>query len=55
LGLAHLAYRDAGKGRHSAGLNLGECLSYALAKLADEPLLFKGADFSRTDVRAELP
>ena len=52
--LARQAYRDFGKGRHSAGLNFGDCFSYALAKFTDEPLLFKGADFSRTDVKAEL-
>ena len=52
--LARQAYRDFGKGRHSAGLNFGDCFSYALAKFTDEPLLFKGADFSWTDVKAEL-
>jgi ribonuclease VapC len=46
---AWLAY---GKGRHPAGLNFADCLSYALAKRADEPLLFKGDDFSRTNIRA---
>lgn len=39
-----------GKGRHPAGLNFGDCFAYALAKKYDEPLLFKGDDFSRTDV-----
>jgi ribonuclease VapC len=39
-----------GKGQHPAGLNFGDCFSYALAKVYDEPLLFKGEDFSRTDV-----
>jgi ribonuclease VapC len=39
-----------GKGRHAAGLNLGDCFSYALAKVTGEPLLFKGNDFRRTDV-----
>ena len=39
-----------GKGRHSAGLNLGDCFSYALAKALDEPLLFKGDDFRKTDI-----
>jgi ribonuclease VapC len=48
--LARQAYRDFGKGRHKAGLNLGDCFAYALAKEVDEPLLFKGNDFSRTDV-----
>jgi ribonuclease VapC len=48
--IARQAYRDFGKGRHRAGLNFGDCLSYALAKSVDEPLLFKGTDFSKTDV-----
>ena len=48
--IAREAYRDFGKGRHPAGLNLGDCLSYALAKHLDQPLLFKGDDFARTDV-----
>lgn len=48
--IARQAYRDFGKGRHRAGLNFGDCLSYALAKALDEPLLFKGADFAQTDV-----
>jgi len=46
---AWLAY---GKGRHPAGLNFADCLSYALAKRTGEPLLFKGEDFARTDIRA---
>lgn len=48
--LAREAYRDFGKGRHRAGLNLGDCFAYALAKDKGEPLLFKGDDFRRTDV-----
>lgn len=44
---AWLAY---GKGRHPAALNFADCISYALAKRAGLPLLFKGDDFSRTDV-----
>ncbi len=48
--IARQAYRDFGKGRHKAGLNLGDCFAYALAKDLDEPLLFKGEDFRRTDV-----
>jgi ribonuclease VapC len=44
-------YRRFGKGRHPAGLNLGDCFSYALASRAQVPLLFKGDDFSKTDVR----
>lgn len=48
--IARQAYRDFGKGRHKAGLNFGDCFAYALAKDADEPLLFKGDDFRKTDV-----
>jgi ribonuclease VapC len=48
--LAREAYRDYGKGRHRAGLNLGDCFAYALAKDKGEPLLFKGDDFRKTDV-----
>ena len=48
--IAQQAYRRYGKGRHPAGLNLGDCFSYALAKSLDEPLLFKGNDFRLTDV-----
>jgi ribonuclease VapC len=48
--IARQAYRDFGKRRHPAGLNFGDCLSYALAKAMDETLLFKGDDFTRTDI-----
>jgi ribonuclease VapC len=48
--IAREAYRDFGKGRHRAGLNFGDCFSYALAKAMGEPLLFKGNDFRHTDV-----
>jgi len=48
--ISRLAWRKYGKGRHPAGLNIGDCCSYALAKCAGEPLLFKGNDFSQTDV-----
>ena len=44
------AYRTYGRGHHTAGLNYGDCFSYALAIATGEPLLFKGEDFSRTDV-----
>ena len=44
-----------GKGRHGAGLNLGDCFSNGLAKALDAPLLFKGDDFAATDVLAALP
>ena len=48
--LARSAWRKYGKGRHPAGLNFGDCFSYALAKSTGEPLLAKGADFSLTDI-----
>jgi len=48
------AYRRFGKGRHPAGLNLGDCYAYALATALAAPLLFKGDDFARTDVRPVL-
>ena len=51
VALALDAFRRFGKGRHPAGLNFGDCFSYALAKATGEPLLFKGDDFARTDVR----
>ena len=44
------AFRIYGKGRHAAGLNFGDCYAYALAKTLGEQLLFKGNDFSQTDV-----
>jgi ribonuclease VapC len=50
--LARQAFIDFGEGRHPAGLNFGDCFSYALAKATGEPLLFKGDDFSRTDMVA---
>jgi ribonuclease VapC len=48
--IARQAFRDYGKGRNPAGLNFGDCFSYALAKSHGEPLLFKGNDFSQTDI-----
>ncbi len=45
------AFRQFGEGRHPAGLNFGDCLSYAVAKLADAPILAVGGDFGKTDVR----
>jgi ribonuclease VapC len=48
--LARSAFRRFGKGRHPAGLNFGDCFSYALARALGEPLLFVGNDFSQTDV-----
>jgi ribonuclease VapC len=50
LSLARRAFRRFGKGRHPAGLNFGDCVAYALALWSGEPLLFKGSDFSATDV-----
>ena len=52
--LARQGYSDYGKGRHPAGLNLGDCFAYALAKSLGEPLLFKGTDFRLTDVTPAL-
>jgi ribonuclease VapC len=48
------AYLLLGKGGHRAGLNLGDCFAYALAKQLNAPLLFKGDDFGRTDIRPAL-
>jgi ribonuclease VapC len=51
--IARQAYRDFGKSSgHPAKLNFGDCFSYALAKSNGEPLLFKGRDFGRTDVKS---
>jgi len=55
LELAREAYARYGKGRNSAGLNYGDCFSYALAKATGLPLLFKGSDFSKTDLVAAVP
>ncbi|MCX6596116.1 MAG: type II toxin-antitoxin system VapC family toxin [Acidobacteria bacterium] len=54
LAAARRAFLEFGRGRHPAGLNYGDCFSYALAKVSAEPLLFKGADFSRTDLTPVL-
>lgn len=48
--IAKRGFQIYGKGRHPAGLNFGDCISYALAKSLGEPLLFKGNDFRLTDV-----
>lgn len=48
--IARQAFLDFGKGRHPAGLNFGDCFAYALSKATGEPLLFKGSEFSRTDI-----
>ncbi len=52
--LALAAWRRFGKGRHPAALNLGDCFAYALAMDRGQPLLFKGEDFARTDVKAAI-
>ncbi|MGD0966071.1 MAG: type II toxin-antitoxin system VapC family toxin [Candidatus Acidiferrales bacterium] len=53
--IAREAYRDFGKGSgHPAGLNFGDCFAYALAKATGEPLLFKGDDFTHTDLAPVL-
>jgi len=53
--VAREAYRDFGKGSgHPARLNLGDCFAYALAKEFNEPLLFKGLDFSQTDITSAM-
>jgi ribonuclease VapC len=52
--LARQAFHDFGKGRHQAALNFGDCFAYALAKHTGEPLLFKGNDFSQTDIVSAL-
>ena len=48
------AWRRFGKGNHPAALNFGDCFAYALAHETGEPLLYKGADFARTDIVQEL-
>ncbi|MGK7863820.1 type II toxin-antitoxin system VapC family toxin [Falsiroseomonas sp. E2-1-a4] len=52
--LALEAWRRFGKGRHKAALNFGDCFAYALARERNASLLFKGADFSETDVKAAI-
>ncbi|MEQ1705028.1 MAG: type II toxin-antitoxin system VapC family toxin [Rickettsiales bacterium] len=49
--IARKAFRTYGKGRHPAKLNICDCYAYALAKYYDAPLLFKGSDFSQTDIK----
>lgn len=56
LAAARQAWRRYGKGRHPAALNFGDCFAYALARVSGESLLYKGLDFTRTDIPAtELP
>jgi ribonuclease VapC len=50
--LALQAFLRFGKGRHPAALNFGDCLAYATALIANQPLLFVGDDFSQTDLTA---
>jgi ribonuclease VapC len=52
--MARLAFSRFGKGRHPAALNFGDCFAYALARVLGETLLFKGKDFSQTDVPSAL-
>ena len=49
------AFDRFGRGRHNAGLNFGDCMAYAVAKAHDVRLLYKGADFARTDIAPALP
>jgi ribonuclease VapC len=53
--IAREAFLRFGKGRHPAALNFGDCAAYALAKSRNAPLLFKGGDFSQTDIVPALP
>ena len=50
LAAAQSAFERFGKGRHPAKLNFGDCMSYAIARVADVPLLYKGGDFLLTDI-----
>lgn len=50
--IARSAFRTYGKGQHPASLNFSDCFSYALAKTRNEPLLYKGQDFSQTDIES---
>ncbi|MCA3367611.1 MAG: type II toxin-antitoxin system VapC family toxin [Roseomonas sp.] len=52
--IARDAWRRYGKGRHKAGLNLGDCFAYALAKERGQTLLFKGDDFAATDIEPAI-
>jgi ribonuclease VapC len=54
LRLAREAYQRYGKGRHPDGLNLGDCCAYALSRHSGEALLFKGSDFTRTDIETAV-
>lgn len=50
--IARVAWRRYGRGRHPAGLNYGDCFAYALARRRALPLLYRGDDFSRTDIES---
>lgn len=52
LAAARAAFDHYGKGRHQASLNYGDCMAYAVAYVAGCPLLYKGEDFARTDIRS---
>ena len=52
--LATETFRRFGRGRHKAALNFGDCMSYALARSLDAPLLYKGNDFALTDLQAAI-
>jgi ribonuclease VapC len=52
--IARQAYLDFGKGNHAARLNFGDCFAYALSKATGLPLLFKGDDFTKTDLASAL-
>jgi ribonuclease VapC len=52
---AYDAFDRYGRGRHPAKLNFGDCMAYAVAKLANAPLLFKGDDFALTDIQPAFP
>lgn len=52
VNIAVNAYAKFGKGKHPAALNFGDCMSYALSKVRVEPLLFKGDDFTQTDIES---
>jgi ribonuclease VapC len=54
VGVARRAYRTYGRGNHPAALNFGDCFAYALARTTEQPLLFKGTDFARTDITPAL-
>ena len=52
---ARQAFVRFGRGRHPAALDFGDCLTYAIARVAGQPLLFVGSDFGQTDLQAALP